>query len=479
MRKKIYLAFGVFVVIIAAITFVNREYNKTPSYLSGDEPHYIMLTDNLVHYGNFDLKLSNRDHRSQSYYPWAPLEPHKSPIFTNNSPHWYSIHTIGLPLLMAGPYALGGVMGARIFMILLQLALIPLFYLIVRRFIKSGKRQLFAMALLIFNPLYWQNVGAIMPDLAIITLAAAALVLFFRKDVWSNIALILIVILAYLVHSKGLLLTGPIVLAKFVADIWASGFKKWLQTGWIYLVIAVVLVGAYSLLLLNEYGSLSPTKMYGSNGQLFAANPFFNAVATLTDRNKGLLLYAPILIILPLYLFRSFGGAWAFCKDVVQKLKKRRILKPEQFAALGVVGGLGLLFITQIGFIDWSGSTSPNGRYYLVFVIAALFLVAKYVNFKNWLEMTVLGVVALVYLYMWKLSIINFKNYMSTNADSFLVMKYPKLSHLPMFDIIVWPYAIKTVMKGAEFLGILLAGNVVWIWLVAYIDKRQNADTHV
>lgn len=480
MRKKIiYIAFSVLIVAIASVVFVSRGYEEKPSYLSGDEPHYIMLTDNLVHYGNFDLKLSYRDHRSRLYYPWGPLAPHKSPIFTESSPHWYSIHTIGLPLLMAGPYMLGGVMGARIFLILLQLCLIPLFYLIVRRYIKLGKKQLFAMALLVFNPLYWQNVGAIMPDLVIITLAAAALVLFYRKDLWSNIALILLVILAYLVHSKGLLLTGPIVLAKFAADIWSQGFKRWLRAGWIYIGLGVVLMGAYSLLLLSEYGSLSPTKMYGSNGQLFTANPFFNAVATLTDRNKGLLLYVPILIILPLYLYRSLGGAWIFCKDTVQKIKKRHLLKPDQFAALGVTGGLGLLFITQIGFIDWSGSTSPNGRYYLVFVVAAIFIVAKYVHFKNWLEMAVVGAIALVYLYMWKLSVVNFKNYMSTDTNSFLVVKYPKLLHLPMFDIIVWPYAIRTVMKGAELLGILLAGNVAWIWLVEHIDKRQSTDRHV
>jgi hypothetical protein len=272
---------------------------------------------------------------------------------------------------------------------------------------------------------------------------------------------------------------GPIVLAKYAADIATVGLKKWIRKGWIYLVIAGVAVISYSLFLLALYGSFSPTKLYGSNGQLFMANPFFNLVATLVDRDKGLLLFSPILLIVPLYLYRSFSGARDFCVDIVGRLKKHRAPTTSQFAALGVAIGLLSLLATQLGFADWSGSTSPNGRYYLVFVLFAIFLIAKYINLKNWLELTIVGVVVIFYLFMWKASIISFKNYMTPGVNSFIVDKYPILGHLPVFKIVVQgDSALPSVWQGVRLLGDILVGNILWGWAIVLAGQHRFLARH-
>src|SRR5260370_15002243 len=83
--------------------------------ITGDEPHYLLITDSLIR--DRDLKVDN------NYLIDTPVQQasalNLSKDFGAHTYNGYSRHTIGMPLLLAIPYAIGGVTGSRVFMSLL------------------------------------------------------------------------------------------------------------------------------------------------------------------------------------------------------------------------------------------------------------------------------------------------------------------------------------------------------------------------
>src|SRR5260370_27400850 len=83
--------------------------------ITGDEPHYLLITDSLIR--DRDLKVDN------NYLIDTPVQQasalNLSKDFGAHTYNGYSRHTIGMPILLAIPYAIGGVTGSRVFMALL------------------------------------------------------------------------------------------------------------------------------------------------------------------------------------------------------------------------------------------------------------------------------------------------------------------------------------------------------------------------
>lgn len=85
--------------------------------LTGDEPHYLLIADSL--YSDHDLKVENNYlaetpvHRACGANLSDPLDMQR------HVRNGYSMHYVGLPLVLLLPYAVGGVMGAKICMALL------------------------------------------------------------------------------------------------------------------------------------------------------------------------------------------------------------------------------------------------------------------------------------------------------------------------------------------------------------------------
>lgn len=473
-HKVACIAVAVFAALMMGYIFIQRGYFLNPSYLSGDEPHYVMMADNLLHYGNFNLELSYKDKLSQNYYV-GDLDPHISPASDKESGAWYSIHTIGLPILITIPYALAGVLGARIFMILVQLMFIPVFFLILKKYIKNSKRCWFGIFALLLCPLYWQNVGAIMPDLILLTMTGVAVLLFDKKDVVSNIILVILTLLTYYIHTKGLLLIGPILLFKYIRDIYSSGFLSWLKKSWPYLAILIIGMCGYSLYLLMCYGSISPTSLYGSNGQLFSANPLCNFVAALTDRSKGILIYFPLLVLFPVYFIRwlKLDFKKIFMNFKKNLTKKHANLKGTYFLGAGVLVGVIIFLITQLGFTDWSGSTAPNARYALVFLVCAIFVMTKYINIQNRLEVFIYALFLMFDAVIMLICNSKIIYYISVGVNSFLVEKFTFLMHFPLFSDNAAQGGSASMVRGLLILGAIILFNVAlyYIYSNVYVVK--------
>ena len=367
----------IFTSLFLVFFFYQRHYQDNPSYLTGDEPHYIMMTDSLVKDGDFNLKNDYELKRAGHYYTDQGLFPQLSPVDNLASSKWYPIHTVGLPLLISLPYALFGVHGVRIFMIILEFGSVVAFYLILKKYIKSQVRQRIGLGLILVCSLFWQNLGSVFPDLILITMWGSLVLLFGKKSRTSNLAFTAIYLTATLVHPKALTLMTPLFIFQVAWLVKEIGPRQYLRKYW--LSIGLLLVGflASTRYLYYNYGIFSPTQLYSNHSQLFAANPIVNLIAILTDRNKGLFLYFPLLLLAGPYLVRLSQELFG----VVSRITRRTVrLSKEHFLLAGLTFGLGSLLVTLLGFEDWSGSAGPNGRTMLPFIFVFIFVVSRYVN---------------------------------------------------------------------------------------------------
>jgi hypothetical protein len=84
-------------------------YNTT-----GDEPHFLVIASGLVKHWSFEQTLPYAEEaKSNEIYKCGPLDQH-----TVHGPNGlYNKHGIGLPILLAVPFALFGLLGAKLFMI--------------------------------------------------------------------------------------------------------------------------------------------------------------------------------------------------------------------------------------------------------------------------------------------------------------------------------------------------------------------------
>ncbi len=444
-----------FVIVAALMAIIARGYIKSRSFIGGDEPHYVMMVDSLLKDKDFNLKNDYELDRSIEYYG-QELFPHIAPIIDyKNSNNWYSIHTIGLPLLMYAPYKIADVLGVRIFLIILQLSTIFIFYLILKKYIQNKTKVFIGLLLLASCSIFWQNLGGIFPDLLLVLFVGLLILLFGKKDLLSNFEISILIVVAALTHSKSMTVLVPIYIFHYVYLIKQIGFTELAKKYWPPFLLTIIAFLFYANYLYVNYGVILPSQLYGEKGQLFRGNMIFNLLAILLDRVKGLLIYFPVLAVSGPYLIRGFLNLKNNLKTLV-KYKNTEHL----FVLAGVIIGMTLLLITQLGFDDWSGSFSPNGRYILVFIFAIIFLIARYINYKNIYELVVLYIFTLANFIITIFTLSKVDIYFDAGKDSVLSNKLLINKIFPIFQLAITKSEIGYISYSIILLCIIVLVNV-------------------
>jgi hypothetical protein len=122
-----------FLVAAISIALAAAVYLAGPERLivvRGDEPHYLVMADSIVQDGTLDLHNAyTRHNENRRIYP-APLNPHAR-IYRHR---WAPWHGPGLPLLLAVPFFVGGIIGAKLALCALAgLLTLALYRFLVRR----------------------------------------------------------------------------------------------------------------------------------------------------------------------------------------------------------------------------------------------------------------------------------------------------------------------------------------------------------
>jgi len=320
-------------------------------HLSGDEPHYLMMTQSLVEDGDFDLKNNVED---RTYFDFLPVEIH--PHLKKKGDRHLSFHMPGLSFLMVPFYLL--------FQLVKEFIPSPLFFRLALALVNA----LFALGLFYFLRIqfprrriggYWLFFIATFPLLfhslhlypeipaAALLLGAYLLVYGDQKNYLMAGLCLSLVLWLHVKYYPALLVFGMVVLIRLIR---AREFRKLLVFG-IFPLAGLLMLVVYCK---GLYGSFSPAGIFPSADYL--AIPHHIRLRALLgyffDQRDGLLFYAPLFFL----AFFSF---------------KKRIRHQA------LLMGIALSYILAHAFSTVRGAHAPAGRP-LIFV--SWILIALAVN---------------------------------------------------------------------------------------------------
>jgi hypothetical protein len=364
------------VVAIVLVGLLAVRWHDSQPY-SGDEPHYLLVSQSLIHDGDVDVKNDYLARRYLSYYP-GHLDPHvNTSIFTLASPHWYSMHGVGLSAVLVPAVWADGAHGATVAMVVIAVIVLVLTFLWVRRF--TGEIWLAAIATgaLGLSPFFLGLEGRIFPDLPTAALLLGCLLLLElpRRRPRHLVLLGVLVGVSPWFHFKNAIAFGTIAALAFVqvARSPESGRDRVRQL--LALAAPVLILGiGYELTIRAWYASWSPTRMVQPGNAVFALSEARGLAAVSFDSARGLLTNNPALLLIlagfPVWLRRYPGPV----------LRLALVLIPT--------------ILLQATFSDWAGAYAPAGRYALEFVpayIPAVALLLQEVRIARVLAIALLG----------------------------------------------------------------------------------------
>ncbi len=311
----------------------------------GDEPHYLMVAESLLRDHDLSLEKDYAEGRYLAFHDY-PLEPHYR--VRGRGGEIYSLHAVGLSLLILPAYGLGGYSAASLFMALLAAALAYEIRELMRA--ESGNDGLaeavgWTVAL---SPPLIQYVGLVFTEVPAALGVAFALRRLRRGSAvtalavgfvlaclpWLNVryGLLSAILLAYGFEARPDLRERVALLAPAAAS--AAG------------------IAAYHFIL---YGFFSPTRVYGRRPELSMRTLPESLPGLLLDQEFGLLVYAPVFALaLP-----GFIQHWR---------KDRR----DSLVVLALVGAV---FLTAGTWHMWRGGWNPPARFLVPLVPALALLV--------------------------------------------------------------------------------------------------------
>ncbi len=324
----------IFLIYAAAAARVQQKVGP-----EGDEPHYLMVAESLLRDGDLSLE---RDYAEGRYLPFhdAPLEPH----YRVRGKHGeiYSLHALGLSLLILPAYAFGGYPGASLFMALLAALL--------AREMRAGLQSVFGEGPVAEGGAW---IAALSPPL-----------LYYAGLVFSEVPAALLVAVA-LRRRRGL------------AVGLALAVLPWLNVRYVALSAVLVVYGLWSAEGVAEraklvlpgvvsalastfyhyalYGFFDPRRVYGRRPEFSLATVPEGLPGLFLDQEFGLLVYAPVFALaIPGFL---------------------RLVRRDRARAMAAAALVAAVVATSSTWHMWRGGFNPPGRF-LVPVVPALVLLA-------------------------------------------------------------------------------------------------------
>jgi hypothetical protein len=361
--RKVSQTFG----LVAVFFFVGTTlWTATVCDLSGDEPHYLLITQSLARDGDLDLSNNYQNRDYEAFYHRGELQPQALEHVLDGKR--YSHHPVGTALLMLPGFKLAGRMGAAITMALLAALtlFLTLFFLE-----KTGAERLPLQAVgvvgLFSSPLFLFS-GLIFPEIPTACLVATALLLFLKKR-WAWLGFCLGAMLW--MHNRNVLLVIPLLV--FAAlEISRQEKDRFSKAGKFIAAFAfpvASLVGYF----LWVYGVATPLGAHHEPfSNLFYPGRFFiGFFGLILDQECGLWFHFPVFALMP--------------AGIILLLRSRRPL--NLFAAFTLS-----FFYLFMSFYQNIGLT-PAARYMVG--VTPLLLVALYAAFEKmsrwdaWARLTV------------------------------------------------------------------------------------------
>jgi hypothetical protein len=313
---------------------------------TGDEPHYLILSQALLKYHSFDVSLVYAHGDYRVFYD-RYLDPHvvMSPLgmlVPNHSP--------GGPILWLIPFFLFGRLGVVWFIAALSvLIILNIYWLLLALRVQPRVAFLVSLFFAVASPIYlYAHLAFIEP------IAALACVYVLRKCIEGDVRIRTLLLSSFLLGILPWLHIrfAPILIVLFLAQGYrlcrVYGVRRWLPYLW-YLLPLVLLFLALEVYNWRMLGTLNPLagRLYARD-RIFERWPFEGLFGVLFDQSFGLLISFPLCFFL-------IAGLVLALRD--------RSLRFFNVLALLLIGPYLLAFTT---FRVWFAGYSPPVRYFLV-----------------------------------------------------------------------------------------------------------------
>jgi hypothetical protein len=353
------VAIGVLTAVISGLAA--SRLTGTMLYPAGDEPHYLVIAQSL--WRDRDFRIENNHARGdyREYFPLS-LEPHYLTRGIDNE--IYSIHPVGMPVLIAPALGIGGYRAVILMFIALAAVASALMWHAVVRATNAIGAATFAWASIVATTPFLFNSFAIYPEIPaalaavvaltvtfggagprealtqwlIVSLACATLPWFSTKYAPMSAALIAIATLRILLPSA-----DALALPKTTRATASFARGTLLALTALLLPYAASLAGWFGFFY-AIWGTPWPQAPYGALVQTSPWNLVFGAPGLLFDQEYGLLPYAPVYVL-------SATGLWVMWRDRGE-MRRRSIEIIIAFAALLATVGAFRIW--------WGGSASPG-----------------------------------------------------------------------------------------------------------------------
>ena len=332
---------------IAASGLAAARLTSTPLFPSGDEPHYLVLSQSMWRDG--DLKIENNHQRGdyREYYE-SDLDPHY--LTRGVDQEIYSIHPIGISVLMAPVYGLAGYRGVIAALILMAALAAAIAWRWTVATLNAPGAATFAWASIALTAPYLLNTFTVYPEIAAGLAVIFALVWTlpdehqrpgFGRWIAAGVAIATLPWLStkYAPMSAALLLVVLLRLAKREPASLLRNTKAWVMTG-----IYAVSLAAWFAFFYAYWGNPLPMAPYGSLTQTSPRNLLTGGPGLLFDQEYGLLALAPVYILAATGLFSMWRNGGLLRRHAIE-------ITFIFIALLATVGAFG---------IWWGGSSAPG-----------------------------------------------------------------------------------------------------------------------
>jgi hypothetical protein len=335
--------------------------------ITGDEPHYLMITHSLIYDHDLDLRNNyvNEDWRQIGRQDL--VDPH---VVKMPDGRWLSIHDIGLAIEMIPGYFFGRRIGAVLTTnIMIALFNTLLFFLCYRVTSNIFTSLITVMAVGLSVPVFFYSMQ-IFPEssAALFILLMIVLILNFEKVNHWRYSVFISLIMAWLpwLHRKYYIFSFFAGIGLFIYLL--SNRSKRRISNLLALALPLITSAIFLLTYLKlEYGKFLPAEADSMQAILSGVTPL-GIIGIFIDQQFGLLVFSPI------YLFIFFGLAILFKKD-------RKVFWFSTYSLIFLVLPVALSLSASRQFGGWS----PPARYLLPavpFFAIALSVSLSYVRSK-------------------------------------------------------------------------------------------------
>jgi hypothetical protein len=270
--------------------------------VTGDEPHYLVMSSGIVRQGSLEQTAPYRaEFRAREIYRdgLAPADARPSPENTHavSGPNGlFSFHNIGLPLLLAVPFLLGSVVGAKLAMVLFGALVVTVARKFSARFSENEIHRFWAVVAATISLPLIPAANQIYPDVLAGLIALVGLYWFFtiHERRAAGLEALLAAALAFL----------PWLQIKFAATcvvlVLAIAAKIYFQSRDLKKIIRILMIAGVSLLALAAYNDYAYGKISGpyQSGALEVSETSLMVLFGLHfDQNQGFILQNPVNLI--------------------------------------------------------------------------------------------------------------------------------------------------------------------------------------